>query len=151
MTHIYPWTQAGWQSVALLTPAWSKTHWLFAFFDSGGSGLLFNILPSEPCRQCTVHSESPSVHLKEHRQWKNCPKILQLVFHPKVLWMTALNESKSRDRPGDSGGPYCVFLLHSGFAHRSRTRSPFALSWQWPTSNPLHCYSLLRVETIFGK
>lgn len=130
---------------------------------NGGSGLLFNILPSEPCRQSTVHFESPSVRLKEHRQWKKLSKkcsshitvgflsrgVLNESFEWK-LWMSA-NLLKE---PGDSGGP-CVFLLHSAFAHRSRTRSPFALSWQWltrlTTSNPLHCYSLLKVETIFGK
>lgn len=64
---------------------------------NGGSGLLFNILPSEPCRQSTVHFESPSVRLKEHRQWKKlskkCSAILQLVFSPEALWMKALNES----------------------------------------------------------
>lgn len=128
-------------------------------FDSGVSGLLFNILPSEQRRQSTVHSESPSVRLKEHRQWK---KLSEKVLEPYYsrfsiprrfewkLWMSA-NLLKE---PGDSGGP-CVFLLHSAFARRSRTRSPFALSWQWltrlATSNPLHCYSPLKVETIFGK
>lgn len=69
---------------------------------NGGSGLLFNILPSEPCRQSTVHFESPSVRLKEHRQWKKlskkCSAILQLVFSPEALWMKALNECKSPER-----------------------------------------------------
>lgn len=60
---------------------------------NGGSGLLFNILPSEPCRQSTVHFESPSVRLKEHRQWKKLSKKCSSHITVGFLSRGALNES----------------------------------------------------------
>lgn len=60
---------------------------------NGGSGLLFNILPSEPCRQSTVHFESPSVRLKEHRQWKKLSEKCSSHITVGFLSRGALNES----------------------------------------------------------